>query len=169
MVCNEIRVTPLETIMNKPRQFCTVLLDNHCFGVPVENVQEVLRWQTLTAVPLAPPAVRGLINLRGQIVSVIDLRRRLNLPDRQQQGGSHLIVKTGDEVVSLAVDEMGNVETVEESQFELPPDTMSDEQRELITGTYKLPQKLLVVLDVANVVDVTKHNTDDKLLMTGSV
>ena len=111
--------------MNESRQFCTFFLDKHCFGVPVDKVQEVLRYQAMTPVPLVPREVRGLINLRGQIVTVIDLRRRFNLPDREpQRRGTNVIVQTGDEVVSLLVDEMGNVQYVQESQFELPPETL---------------------------------------------
>jgi purine-binding chemotaxis protein CheW len=138
--------------MNKSQQFCTFYVDKHCFGVSVDKVQEVLRNQPMTSVPLAPREVCGLINLRGQIVTVIDLRRCLNLPDREQQGGTNVIMQTGDDIVSLLVDEMGNVEYVKESQFELPPDTMRGDQRELIMGTYKLPEKLMLVLDVERVV-----------------
>lgn len=138
--------------MTESRQFCTFFLDKHCFGIPVDEVQEVLRYHAMTSVPLAPREVCGLINLRGQIVTVIDLRRRLNLPDREPQPrGTNVIVQTGDEVVSLLVDEMGNVQYVEESQFELPPDTLQGVPRELITGTYKLQERLLLVLDVAKV------------------
>ena len=138
--------------MNESRQFCTFFLNKHCFGVPVEQVQEVLRCHAMTSVPLAPREVCGLINLRGQIVTVIDLRTRLKLPDRKPlSGGTNVIVRTGDEVVSLLVDEMGSVQDVEESQFELPPDTLRSVSREFITGTYKLRERLLLVLDVAKV------------------
>ena len=64
------------------QQFCTFLLDGYLFGVPVPQVQEVIRFQPMTPVPLAPPAVKGMINLRGQIVLAIDLRRRLSLGER---------------------------------------------------------------------------------------
>ena len=141
--------------MNESKQFCTFFVDKHCFGVSVDKVQEVLRSQPMTSVPLAPREVCGLINLRGQIVTVIDLRRCLNLPDRQHQAGTNVIVQTGDGVASLLVDEIGNVEDVTDSQFELPPNTMRGDQRELIKGVYKLPEKLLLVLDVASVVDVS--------------
>ena len=138
--------------MTESRQFCTFFLNKHCFGVPVEQVQEVLRYHAMTSVPLAPREVGGLINLRGQIVTVIDLRTRLKLPDRKPlSGGTNVIVRTGNEVVSLLVDEMGSVQYVEESQFEPPPDTLRGVSRAFITGTYKLPESLLLVLDVAKV------------------
>ena len=71
--------------MTPPRQLCTFRLDDLSFGVPVEQVQEVLRCQPMTRVPLAPAVVRGLINLRGQIVTAFDLHRRLGLPERARR------------------------------------------------------------------------------------
>jgi purine-binding chemotaxis protein CheW len=141
---------------SEPRQFCTFYIDQHRFGVPVETVHEILRCQAVTPVPLAPREVRGLINLRGQIVTVIDLRRRLRLPDREQPLATNVIVQTSDEVVSLLVDEMGNVQSVQAGQFALPPDTLRGIPRQLITGTYKLPESLLLLLDVARVVDLSE-------------
>jgi purine-binding chemotaxis protein CheW len=138
--------------MHESGQYCTFFLAAHCFGLPVKRVQEVLRYQPMTFVPRAPREVRGLLNLRGQIVTVIDLRRRLNLPEREPQlNGINVIVQTGNELVSLLVDGMGRVQTVHASQFELPPDTLQGNSRELITGTYRLHEKLLLVLDVAAV------------------
>ena len=100
--------------MNESRQYCTFFLDNHCFGIPVEKVQEVLRYQAMTSVPLAPREVCGLINLRGQIVTVIDLRTRLKLPARKPNSvGTNVIVRTADEVVSFLVDAMGSVDAVQ--------------------------------------------------------
>ncbi len=139
--------------MNESQQFCTFYLDDLCFGVPVTQVQEVLRYQRMTSVPAAPREVGGLINLRGQIVTVIDLRRCMSLADRNQPCGTNVIVRNGEDVVSLLVDEMGNVENVEDSQFEPPPDTLGGDQRELISGTYKMPDRLLLVLEVGNVID----------------
>ncbi len=134
--------------MNSSRQYCTFTLDDYHFGVPVEHVREVLRYQPMTSVPLAPREVRGLINRRGQIVTVIDLRRRLGLPDLNPPRGTNVFVQLGDELVSLLVDEIGVVQAVEESQFEPPPATLRGAGKELITGAYKLADKLLLVLDV---------------------
>ena len=96
--------------MADERQYCTFYLDGHYFGVDVLKVQEVIRYQEMTRVPLAPPVVRGLINLRGQIVTAIDLRRRLDLPDRPaDQLPVNVVVQTDDGAVSLLVDEIGDV------------------------------------------------------------
>jgi purine-binding chemotaxis protein CheW len=131
---------------------CTFYLDGHCYGVPVERVQEVLRQEEMTHVPLAPREIRGLINLRGQIVTVIDLRTRLNLTDGDEDSGkTHVIVRCNGQVLSFLVDFLGDVCDVEAAQFELPPETLHGVARELIVGTYKMPRDLLIVLDVDKV------------------
>jgi purine-binding chemotaxis protein CheW len=139
--------------MNEERQFSTFFLDGLLFGVEVSKVQEVIRYQEMTRVPLAPPVVQGLINLRGQIVTALDLRRRLNLKDRASDRlPMNVVVRTGDEAVSLLVDEIGDVLEVEEDTFERPPETLQGEARELIRGAYKLKDKLLLVLDTEKAV-----------------
>jgi purine-binding chemotaxis protein CheW len=115
----------------------------------VREVQEVIRYQEMTRVPLAAPVVRGLINLRGQIVTAIDLRRRLGLPDRGDSGEHlpmNLVVRTDDGVVSLLVDEIGEVVEVDEDTFERPPPTLDGVARELVRGVYKREGSLLLVL-----------------------
>ena len=130
------------------QQFCTFLLDGHLFGVPVPQVQEVIRSQPITPVPLAPPAVEGLINLRGQIVLAIDLRRRLSLPVRSQGDlPVNVVVRTPDGAISLLVDEIGDVIEVNESTFEASPETLRGAVRSMILGVHKLEGKLLHLLD----------------------
>ena len=134
--------------MSKSRQFCTFFLEGLFFGVEVQKVQEVICYQAMTQVPLAPKVVRGLINLRGQIVTAIDLRRRLNLHERaQDQLPMNVVVRTDEGAVSLLVDEIGDVLETEAEQYEEPPETLPAWARELITGVYKLPDRLLLVLD----------------------
>jgi purine-binding chemotaxis protein CheW len=132
----------------KSQQFCTFLLDGDLFGVPVPQVQEVIRFHEMTRVPLAHEAVEGMINLRGQIVVAIDLRRRLSLGARA--AGTlpiNVVVCALDGVVSLLVDEIGEAIQVEQSSFEAPPATLRGEVRSMILGVYKLEGKLLHVLD----------------------
>jgi purine-binding chemotaxis protein CheW len=134
-------------------QYCTFYLDGHYFGLDVLKVQEIIRFQQMTRVPLAPPVVRGLINLRGQIVTAIDLRRRLELPDRPaNQWPLNVVVQTDDGAVSLLVDEIGDVLEVPETLFERPPETLQGTARELIRGAYKLPDGLLLILDIERTV-----------------
>ena len=134
--------------MANQHQYCTFYLDGYYFGLDVLRVQEVIRYQEMTRVPLASPAVRGLINLRGQIVSAVDLRRRLELSDRPaDQLPVNVVVQTDDGAVSLLVDEIGDVLEVSEELFERPPETLQGIQRELIRGAYKLKDRLLLILD----------------------
>ena len=134
--------------MAEQRQYCTFFVDGHYFGLDVLRVQEIIRFEEMTRVPLAAAVVRGLINLRGQIVTAIDLRRRLDLTDRPADAQSiNVIVQTDDGAVSLLVDEIGDVLEVPESLFEQPPDTLHGKARDLILGAYKLPDRLLLILD----------------------
>ena len=119
--------------MASNQQFCTFFLNDLFFGIEVEKVQEVIRFQETTRVPLAPRVVGGLINLRGQIVTALDLRRRLDLPERtEQQVSMNVVIRTDDGALSLLVDEIGDVVEVEQEDFEQPPDTLSGSARELV-------------------------------------
>jgi purine-binding chemotaxis protein CheW len=138
-------------------QFCTFFLDGHFFGVPGQRVQEVIRYQEMTRVPLVPPVVRGLINLRGQIVTAIDLRKRLGMTERPaSQLPMNVVVRTGDGAFSLLVDEIGDVIEVTEKSFERPPETLQGVAREMIRGVHKMPERLLLLLDTERVVDVAE-------------
>lgn len=128
--------------------FCTFHVGDLYLGLEVERIQEVLRDSVVTAVPRAPSAIRGLINLRGQIVTAVDLRTRFGLPSSDAGGTSTLLVLDGaDELLSLVVDRVGDVVTVEDDHFEEPPDTLKSDSRRLIRGAYKLEHRLLLVLD----------------------
>jgi len=134
--------------MSDRQQFCTFFVDGMFFGVEVEKIQEVIRFQEMTRVPLAPSVVRGLINLRGQIVTAIDLRRRLELTERPEgQLPMNVIVRTEEGPTSLLVDEIGDVLEVDQATFETPPETLRGCARSLIRGAYKLNGRLLLALD----------------------
>lgn len=130
------------------RHFCTFYLDDLLFGVPVLSVQEVMRSQEMTRVPLAHRVVKGLINLRGQIVMAVDLRERLGLQERPDHEPSmNVVVRTKDGAVSLLVDEIGDVVEVDENTLEEPPETLEGVARDLIAGVFKLDGRLLIALD----------------------
>lgn len=134
--------------MSSQQQLCTFYVDGLFFGVDVQKVQEVIRYQEMTQVPLASRVVQGLINLRGQIVTAIDLRRRLELNEREAgQLPMNVVIRTEDGPVSLLVDEIGDVMEVEAEAFERPPETLRGVARELIRGAYKLEDRLLLTLD----------------------
>ncbi len=137
-------------------QYCTFRLDGHLFGVPVGSVQEVLKQQELTSVPQAPPEVSGLINLRGQIITTLDLRTRLGLGARPSGSPAvNVVVRTDDgDVVSLLVDEIGDVLEPGAETFEQPPETVPARIRGLVSSVCKLDGKLMLVLDTQLAVQV---------------
>lgn len=140
--------------MNEVRQLCTFYLDHLFIGIDVIRVQEVLRYQQMTAVPQAPPVVEGLINLRGRIVTAIDMRRRLDLPPRPPDRlPMNVVLRTEEGILSLSVDRIGDVVEVSEAAFEAPPETVRGSARQLLLGTYKLEDRLLLVLDVDKTID----------------
>jgi len=141
--------------MAETKQFCTFYLDNLFFGVGVEHIQEVLRYHEMTPVPLAPDVIEGFINLRGQIVPALDLRRRLNV-DKKTDGVNpmNVVVTINGEVVSLLVDKIGDVLDVDDSLFETPPETLSGNTKEVIHGAYKLEERLLLVLNIEKVLEI---------------
>lgn len=137
-------------------QYCTFHLGGLFLGVEVQTVQEVIRYQEMTRVPLADPVVTGLINLRGQIVTAIDLRRRLGLPDRPaDRRPMNVVVRTDDGPMSMLADDIGDVLEVSGAAFERPPDTLRGPARDLIRGAFKLDHRLLLVLDTDKVLAFT--------------
>lgn len=129
------------------RQCATFVVHDLFLGVDVLKVQEVLRYQQMTAVPRSDGVIEGLINLRGQIVTAFDMRRRLGLPGRpEDRTPMNVVVRADDGAVSLLVDEIGDVIEVDSDDFEPPPETISRDAREVIEGVYKLSDRLLLVL-----------------------
>ncbi len=143
--------------MSQTSQFCTFYLDKLLFGVELKGVQEVIRSLEMTKVPLAPPTVSGLINLRGQIVTAVDLRRRLELEPGSPHGlAMNVVVRSQDGAVSLLVDEIGDVVEVEETTFEPPPATLQGSVRTMILGVHKLDGRLMHVLDMEKACEMTE-------------
>jgi purine-binding chemotaxis protein CheW len=142
--------------MSHTSQFCTFYLDKLLFGVELKTVQEVIRSLEVTQVPLAPQVVSGLINLRGQIVTAVDLRRRLEMEPRAADlPVMNVVVRSEDGAVSLLVDEIGDVVEVEETTFERPPETLRGTVRTMITGVHKLNDRLMLVLDTEKACQMT--------------
>jgi purine-binding chemotaxis protein CheW len=142
--------------MNGPSQLCTFTVGDLTFGVDVNEVQEVIRFQRVTPVPLADHALSGLINLRGHVVPALDLRRKLGLSDRPQgQPLMNIVVRTVDDgPVSLLVDEILDVVDVDPCSYEPRPKTVCGPVWQLIDSIYKLPERLLLVLDTERTVSV---------------
>jgi len=146
--------------MQANRQFATFFVEDLFFGIDVLQVQEVLRYQEMTRVPLAQDVIEGLINLRGQIVTAVDMRRRLRLKPRADgRTPMNTVVRTDDGAVSLLVDEIGDVVEVDAEAFEAPPDNVDPAARELLRGVYKLKDRLLLILDTEKTVDLAAGST----------
>lgn len=148
--------------MADPTQLCTFYADGLYFGIDVREVQEVLQYQDMVRVPLAADVVQGLINLRGQIVTAIDLRRRLDLSPRDGSvDPMNVVVRSDDGAVSLLVDEIGDVVEVDERSFEAAPETLTGRARDLIEGVFKLDGQLLLVLDAQRAIDLPQPRHED--------
>jgi purine-binding chemotaxis protein CheW len=143
------------------KRLTTFTIERRSYGVDVSRVQEVLRPQDVTPIPLAPPDVAGLINLRGEIVTALDLRVRLGSVARAEDRAMNVIMTSEHGPVSLLVDEVGDVVEVDDGTFEPPPATLSGAARDLIVGTYELEERLLMELDVTRAIDDTTPSGTD--------
>ena len=142
-------------------EYVAVYLGAQLFGLPIERVQDVFIPGKATAVPLAGPEIAGLINLRGRIVTAIDMRRRLGLPPRaKDKPPMNMVVRTSDGVVSLLVDEIGDVLDMDAATYERPPRNLYPAAREVIRGVYKLQGRLLLVLDAERTAELTGLESD---------
>jgi purine-binding chemotaxis protein CheW len=130
------------------RRVCTFRLADLHVGIDIDRVREVLAAPAVTPVPLAPPAVSGLINLRGQILTVVDARARLSLPPASADRSTHVIVELAGEVVSVVVDTEDEVVDVVNDGLEPVPTTVGESIRRCASGSYQRSSGLLVVLDV---------------------
>ena len=136
------------------KDFVSMVIGGYLFGIPVLKVQDVLGQQRITRIPLAPPDVAGSLNLRGRIVTAVDVRIRLSLPAREKDEiAMSIVVEDGGELYSLLVDSVGEVLRLKSSAFEVSPPTVDARWREFSDGIYRLDNKLLIVLNVARLLD----------------
>jgi len=134
---------------NGSQDFVTMTIADQLFGIPVLQVQDVLGHQKITRIPLAPPEVAGSLNLRGRIVTAIDVRLRLQLSARpKDKPGMSIVVDLRGELYSLMVDSVGEVLSLSNEDYERNPATLDPRWREVSTGIFRLNNQLMVVLDV---------------------
>ena len=133
--------------------FVTFIIADQLFGIPVLKVQDVLSSHNITRIPLAPPEIAGSLNLRGRIVTAMDVRLRLGLPPREKRGSMSIVADHDGELYSLMVDSVGEVLALKGSDWERNPPTLDPKFREYSLGIYRLDNKLLVVLDVNRLLD----------------
>lgn len=140
---------PAEMDKNSNREFVTMYVDKQLFGIPVLQVQDVLGPQRISCVPLAPVEVAGSLNLRGRIVTAIDVRIRLGVPPREVgEKSMSVVAEHGGEFYSLIVDQVGEVMALSSNDYEKTPATLDARWREVSDGVYRLQDRLLIVLDV---------------------
>jgi purine-binding chemotaxis protein CheW len=143
-------------------QLCGFKIMGDFYAIPVLDVQEVIKPQSLTPVPLSPQYVGGLINLRGQIVTSVSLRRLFEIEDEDTDEHMNIIVRNGDSLYALVVDEILDVIDVDESRFERIPETISENIKKYISGVYKLEENLLILLDLEKVLSVDINQGENK-------
>lgn len=153
--------------MEYQKQFCTFYLDKLLFGIDVLKVQEIILPQEMTEVPLAKQSVRGLINLRGQVVTAIDLRKWLGFePTADGKNFKNVVIRAEDDILSFLVDDIGDVVEPDESTFEQSPETLSENIRELINGVYKLENQLLLVMDAERTFELFLQRFNNRTIMS---
>ncbi len=136
------------------REFVTFIVGSQLCGIPVLKVQDVLGPQRITRVPLAPPEVAGSLNLRGRIVTAVDLRLRMGLEARPEEDkGMSVVVEHQGELYSLVVDSVGEVLNLSADTFESNPATLDSVWRQFSEGVYRLKEGLLVVLNGDSLLD----------------
>ena len=143
-----------DTDLEKTEEFVTFKIAEQLFGIPVLQIQDVLSSYKITRIPLAPPEITGSLNLRGRVVTAIDLRLRLGLPTRPADADSMSIVAENEgQLYSLMVDSVGEVLALSRSAYERNPPTLDVRFRAFSEGIYRLDDQLLVVLDVNRLLD----------------
>lgn len=139
-------------------QLVTMIVGRHLFGIPVLAVRDIVVPERIYRVPLAPDEVAGSINLRGRIVTVIDLCRRLGQtthPSRKCSSTPYCVtVSQGNEIYGLLVDKIGDVQKVDNNRFERPPSTLGSLWRDIVTGVFRLDRDLLMLMDVERILDL---------------
>lgn len=149
----EERASGGETFAAETEDFVTFIIANQLFGIPVLKVQDVLSSHNITRIPLAPPEIAGSLNLRGRIVTAMDVRLRLGLPPRERNVSMSIVAEHEGELYSLMVDSVGEVLALKSSDWERNPPTLDPKFRDYSLGIYRLDKKLLVVLDVNRLLD----------------
>jgi len=134
----------------KSLQFATFYLDGELFGINILQVQEILMQTKITVVPLAPAFVLGLISLRGQIVTAINLKSKLGITNASQGDSKYIVIKTGHTIASMQVDEIGEVLEIPAEGLEPPSESIKGIDIRMLEGVYPLKHEILAVLNIEN-------------------
>lgn len=134
-------------------QLCGFKIGDEHFAIPVLEVQEVIKSEQVTRLPLAPVHIKGLINLRGQIVTLVSLRTLFGLEEKDNEDCMHIIVRSGESLFSLMVDEISDVLDLSKNDYEETPSTINESIKKYINGVFKLENNLVVQLDLDKILD----------------
>ena len=134
-------------------QVLTVYIDNHVFGIPILEIQDVLQVRDLTRVPLSAPHIVGVMNLRGRIVTAISLRKGISANDTSEcQDNMNVVIESGNELYSVLVDRVGDVLALDKGLIEEPPLTLDESWREVTTGVHQLNDSIMIILDTEKII-----------------
>ncbi len=154
-------VAQSSAIADSTRDYLTIYIGDQIFGIPILQAQDVLSEQRVTRVPLAPPQIAGALNLRGRIVTAVNMRACLGMKPREDAGKTmHVVVEHGGELYSLMIDKVGDVMSLAMRDYENNPSTLDAHWRGMSNGIYRLKEKLLVVLDVPRLLDALEPETE---------
>lgn len=146
-----------QSINDPITQWVTFYLDNEKYGIKVMQVQEVLRMTEIAPVPGAPDYVLGIINLRGNVVTVIDTRKRFGLQEKQAEDATRIvIIEAADQVIGILVDSVAEVADLRASEMESAPNVGSDESSKFIQGVSSQGDGLLILVDVDKLLSVNE-------------
>lgn len=138
---------------SKTLEYLTIMIADQKFGIPVLQIQDVLREQKVTRIPLASPEVAGSLNLRGRIVTAIDVRKRLNVKIDPTKRSMSVVVEYNQELYSLIIDKVGDVLSLDQDRIEKNPGTLDSKWRDISDGVCQLDSELLIIMDVPRLLD----------------
>lgn len=148
-----------DIVVNKEGQYITMKIDRQIFGVSVYMVRDVMASPEINSIPLASKEVAGALNLRGRIVTAIDMRVVLGHGPRDpKKKNMSIVIEHKDELYSLLVDSVGEVLKLKKSSIEPTPENLDNRWREISGGVYKMEDKLIVILDINKLFEVMSYN-----------
>ena len=143
----------------KLHELLTLYIDDQQFGIPILSVQDVLRELDVTPIPLSDDKIEGALNLRGRVVTAINVRKKLGLPPSETGKHMSIVVEHNHELYSLMIDRVGDVLRLNYDDFEKAPATLDPLWNDLTAGIHRLDENLLIVLDVGKILDGVTSKT----------
>jgi purine-binding chemotaxis protein CheW len=150
------QMTVSDPLFEATEQFLTLWVNNQLFGVPVLKIRDVLKPLKVTNIPLSGPEIRGYMNLRGRIVTVIDVRVKLGLPKSEEDKEMFIVVEIDNELYSLVVDRVGDSKDLPLKEFEKNPVNLAQHWKDVSKGVFKRDNEIMLVLDINSILGLKK-------------